>query len=906
MSIESMGPLALSDSSDRRETFQSYEALLSSLALPPTRRGPWAHVGSTERKQGWKLHVSTIAVQAGRLIETLAPWLREHEVRFKTARDEPTLFMLNEGVLGPTQIGKFMTIYPPSDESARGMAEHLVRATTDFDGPVVMTDLRLGRVVYARFGGFNPVSSRDRLGQVMTMLERPDGTLEPDERKVPFAAPEWVSNPFADFPLFNPPASVTAGTGRLFGPGYLLLSTLKPNPKGSVFLALEMRDRATVGLKIMKEGRRHCLSDSHGRDIRNRLRRQLSLHRALKGRAPIPAAEHYFEVAGNGYLVVEHVDGETLSARESRPFAVLDTAERIDLIARLLDVLAAVEALHAAGYAHRDLAPSNVMITADNSVRLIDLELAARVGSDEPVFSRGTPGFMSPQQEAGEPASYADDIFAFGCLMVLLMSQIDPRRVLFAPERDRQRQVQELTESPPPLDRVIADCIATAPETRPNIAMIRRALEGARAVCNGPSASKPPTGAGHAESIRETRSRAAGCVAGAARGLLQDVLTDEATGMWLSPVVRAGAATPVETASSFTLYRSASRGVAGVVYGLARMARCGVRDEMVRPRVEAAVDWLLAHHPTSDDQMPGLHFGEAGVAVAIAEACAAGLIDHADWMEGYLDEALNGPLDWLDLTHGAAGQGLAALICADVLGDSTLVSASHRCAEYLMQAQDADGGWTLPQGVEGMTGEQFTGFAHGVAGMVYFLAEHASRVDSHLARQAAIQGAQWLEAKALNGPNRGLEWRMKESNEERWRWWCNGGPGIALAFLKLFERTKEHRFAKLAEQALRVLPADLRYSNLSQCHGLAGIGEVYLEAERLIGGGDWLIRAARLANLLMQLAGRGKSGGVAWLVEDPFKATGDLMIGSAGVAHFLLRFASDPTALGLPLLLDPQ
>jgi hypothetical protein len=490
--------------------------------------------------------------------------------------------------------------------------------------------------------------------------------------------------------------------------------------------------------------------------------------------------------------------------------------------------------------------------------------------------------------------------------MVLLMSQIDPRRVLFASERNRYRQVQALTKAPPVLARVIADCIAPAPEKRPDIATIRRVLEDARAECAAPPARNPSAGAGRAEPIGQTRSRAAQCVAGAVRGLLEDVMMDEATGLWLSPVLRSSAAIPIETASSFTLYRSASRGVAGVVYALARMARCGVRDEMVRPRVEAAVDWLLAHHSTSDDQMPGLHFGEAGVAVAIAEASAVGFIDRAAWMEGYLNESLGGPLDWPDLTHGAAGQGLAALICATVLDDSGLASAAHRCADYLLQAQEPDGGWTLPSGVNGMSGDRYTGFAHGVAGIVYFLAEYASRVGSPVARRAAIGGAEWLAAKALAGPNDGLEWRMKESSEERWRWWCNGGPGISLAFLKLFERTGERRFAELAERALRALPADLRYSNLSQCHGLAGIGEVYLEAYRLTGSGDWLIRAARLADLLMLLARRSASGGVTWLVEDPFKATGDLMIGSAGVAHFLLRFACERETIGVPLLPDPQ
>ena len=51
----------------------------------------------------------------------------------------------------------------------------------------------------------------------------------------------------------------------------------------------------------------------------------------------------------------------------------------------------------------------------------------------------------------------------------------------------------------------------------------------------------------------------------------------------------------------------------------------------------------LPHPPTADDQLPGLHFGEAGVALAVAEAVAAGSIGRGPWPELYLVEALSAP-----------------------------------------------------------------------------------------------------------------------------------------------------------------------------------------------------------------------------------------------------------------------
>ncbi len=114
-------------------------------------------------------------------------------------------------------------------------------------------------------------------------------------------------------------------------------------------------------------------------------------------------------------------------------------------------------------------------------------------------------------------------------------------------------------------------------------------------------------------------------------------------GLWLSQVPAPDENKTI-AASDYRFYRSANRGVAGVVYFLARFSRNGLFSQELKDRADTAIDWLLAHHPTSDDQLPGLHFGEAGVALAVAEAIApAGLIERGPWFDEYLTEALGGP-----------------------------------------------------------------------------------------------------------------------------------------------------------------------------------------------------------------------------------------------------------------------
>ena len=888
---------ALSVKSGERSA-RSYADLVRAHGLPVELRGRWAGVGHSERTHGWKLHISSVPVEADRLLSVIVPILGARRIPFKFARNDEILALLNEGSLGSTQIGKFITIYPSSDAQSRSLAEDLTAVTQHFDGPEILTDLRIGRVVYARYGGFNPNIERDRLGHVFSVVHD-GGGVRRDERAVPFVSPSGIFNPFADFVRKQRVALTEPGHKKLFGPGYLLLDVIKPDTTGSVFLALDMRDPRQIAARVLKEGRAHCLSDRFGRDARARLRHQLQIHRALARRVRVPAAYEYFEVGANGYLALEYVEGIDIGTTQPRPFGTLTRAEQQQLLARLTSLAATLDTLHTAGYVHRDLAPTNIRVGSDGSIVLLDLELAHALASDLPPFALGTAGFMSPEQKAGMRPNCAHDIYGLGALMVLLLTGIDPRRVLFAREQGREKQLCLLGGLPAPLAQLVARCVATESARRPSAREATELLYAEQAKAT--ASARANTGLVQKSRIDTLRELVNGYLPKIARGLLQDVLLDRETKLWLSP--QSGMHQPTELNSNYALHRSANRGVAGVVYAFARLARFGVTNREIRDRVHHAVDWLLAHAATPDDQLPGLHFGEAGVALAIVESVHSGLVERGRWLNEYLAEALNGPLDWPDITHGAAGQGVAAIACGDLIRDDRLADLSHRCAQYLLASQDADGGWTLPNGVVEMSGNRYLGFAHGVAGEVYFLAACAARFNDEHMLLAARRGAEWLmrHAEVVPGPNGALAWPTKIGDREIWRWWCHGGPGIALTFLKMFETTGDHRYADTAAAALCNHPPDIRFSNLSQCHGISGLGEIYLEAASVLGEEVWLDRAARIGEVLLELAHEDDDAGITWLVEDPFRATADLMVGCAGVAHFLLRLCHDD--LSVPLLL---
>jgi serine/threonine protein kinase len=119
---------------------------------------------------------------------------------------------------------------------------------------------------------------------------------------------------------------------------------------------------------------------------------------------------------GRPWLALALVDGgdvrRLLDAGARPPAAIA--------IAWLADAAAATAHLHAHGWLHGDINPSNVLVGGDGRVTLCDLGVARRIGEGGPV--RGTHAYMAPEQVRGERWSPAVDVFALGVILWELMS----------------------------------------------------------------------------------------------------------------------------------------------------------------------------------------------------------------------------------------------------------------------------------------------------------------------------------------------------------------------------------------------------------------------------------------------------------------------------------------------------
>ncbi len=233
---------------------------------------------------------------------------------------------------------------------------------------------------------------------------------------------------------------------------------------GEVYKARDTRLDRTVAIKVLPAP---VAQDS------DRLRRFEHEARAIAS-LNHPHICQLYDI-GPGYLVLEYIDGVPLRG----PVAEAEAVRQAIQIAR------ALEAAHGRGILHRDLKPTNVLITRDGTVKLVDFGLAKllRPGSADPDDVTqavphtivgavlGSPGYMSPEQAAGQALDIPSDVFSFGIVLYELLSGV---RASDENDAFRSGQVR------PALARIVQRCLAANPPERfQTMSEVRGVLEHA-------------------------------------------------------------------------------------------------------------------------------------------------------------------------------------------------------------------------------------------------------------------------------------------------------------------------------------------------------------------------------------------------------------------------------------------
>lgn len=154
----------------------------------------------------------------------------------------------------------------------------------------------------------------------------------------------------------------------------------------------------------------------------------------LSGQKNIVEIYEVFEEDGEGFLVMEYVDGSSLDDIFRQHILArtwLDQDEALDFFRQILEGLLFA---HSSGLYHRDVKPSNILVSKLGVVKLVDFGLARPMvpppGQNEdesPGLPRtGTPSFMSPEQARGEHLDHRTDIFSGGLVGYILLKGQHP------------------------------------------------------------------------------------------------------------------------------------------------------------------------------------------------------------------------------------------------------------------------------------------------------------------------------------------------------------------------------------------------------------------------------------------------------------------------------------------------
>jgi hypothetical protein len=273
--------------------------------------------------------------------------------------------------------------------------------------------------------------------------------------------------------------SVTLEPGAYLGP-YEILAAIGRGGMGEVYRARDTRLKREIAIKVLPA---HVTNQANKRQ---RFEREAQAVAALSH----PHICAVFDVGsheGTEFLVMEHLEGETLERRLLRGALPLDQVQR-----HAIEIAGALDHAHRHGIVHRDLKPANIMLTKSGA-KLLDFGLA-KWSEREPVQIRegteaaglpetrtltaqgtilGTLQYMAPEQLESKETDGRADLFALGAIVY----EMTTGRRAFAGASHASVIAAILTAEPAPmasvnplvspsLERTVRKCLAKDPDLR--------------------------------------------------------------------------------------------------------------------------------------------------------------------------------------------------------------------------------------------------------------------------------------------------------------------------------------------------------------------------------------------------------------------------------------------------------
>jgi DNA-binding beta-propeller fold protein YncE len=275
--------------------------------------------------------------------------------------------------------------------------------------------------------------------------------------------------------------------------GYRIERVIGRGGMSSVYLAHHVRLERRVALKLLATE----LADSER--FRDRFLRESRLAASIDHPNIVPIYDAD-EADGTLFIAMRYVEGSDLK-QVIRSEGRLDADRTAAIVGQ---VASALDAAHALGLVHRDVKPSNVLLTPEDHVYVSDFGLTKRALSVSGLTATGqlvgTIDYVAPEHIKGDAVDRRADVYSLGCMVYECLSGHPPYPrdlevgVLWAHvEEPPPKVTDERPELPVEVDEVIASAMAKDPDERtPAAGEVATGLRSALEL-EGPTAERPTT-----------------------------------------------------------------------------------------------------------------------------------------------------------------------------------------------------------------------------------------------------------------------------------------------------------------------------------------------------------------------------------------------------------------------------
>jgi eukaryotic-like serine/threonine-protein kinase len=280
--------------------------------------------------------------------------------------------------------------------------------------------------------------------------------------------------------------TTTLALGSVLNQRYQITKVLGVGGMGAVYRVRDLRFPDVEKFCALKE---MIAKFSDPMDQRTRLsnfQREANLLASLSHPA-IPKVHDFFVENERAYLVLDYIEGRNLEVVVQETRGMLGEQAVVGWALQLCDVLQYLHA-HTPPIIFRDLKPSNVILTPQNQIVLVDFGIAKAFQEGQRGTMVGTEGYSPPEQYRGQ-VDPRSDLYSLGALMHHLLTGTDPR--FQTPFTFAERPPSSLNPTvSAPVEAVVMKCLEYEPQARYRDALeVSAALEAALSLV--------PLGTGH-------------------------------------------------------------------------------------------------------------------------------------------------------------------------------------------------------------------------------------------------------------------------------------------------------------------------------------------------------------------------------------------------------------------------